>query len=255
MAEPRDPLQPKAMKFFWRSDWRERLDWYESHFSVPAEVRGEATPAYSAYPVLPDVPRRIASVIPDAKLIYLVRDPIERILSQYAQVRSDGDRRTLDEHLRDWDEPTNLLVCSSRYATQLHQYLDFFALDQILVVDQHDLAVRRRDVMREVFSFLDVDAEFYSSAYGLEHNQRSNKTELTPLGRVAWERVLHPALRRLPASWSEPIGRPVRQALSRPLPGEPVMSNEMRRMLEQHLGLEVKMLRELTNKPFASWSV
>ena len=80
--------------------------------------------------------------------------------------------------------------------------------------------------MREVFSFLDVDSEFYSSAYGLEHNQRSNKTELTPLGRVAWERVLHPALRRLPASWSKPIGRPVRHALSRPLPGESLMTTK-----------------------------
>jgi len=194
-------------------------------------------------------------VIPDAKLIYLVRDPIERILSQYAQVRSDGDRRTLDEHLSDWDQPRNLLVCSSRYATQLQQYLDFFPLNQILVVDQHELAVRRRDVMREVFSFLDVDVEFYSSAYELEHNRRSHKTEFTPFGRVAWERVLHPSLRRLPANWSEPIGRPVRQALSRPLPREPLMTNEMRRTLEEHLRPEVKMLRELTNKSFASWSL
>ena len=72
----------KEMRFFWRDDWRERMSWYSSHFApMTTAVRGEATPAYSAHPRHPEVPERIHSAIPNARLLYIVRDPIDRIVS------------------------------------------------------------------------------------------------------------------------------------------------------------------------------
>ena len=255
MAVPDDPLQLGTMKLFWQPDWHERLDWYESHFNVPHRVRGEATAAYTAYPVLPDVPRRMASVIPDAQLIYIVRDPIERIRSHYMQVRSDGDRRSFAEHLKDVEQPENLLVCSSRYATQLRQYLTFFSIEQILVIDQNDLRCHRRDVMRRVFSFVGVDMDFYPDAYDREHNTRVGKKELTPIGAVAWHWMLRPTLKRLPASWARRMRDPVKRMLSRPVSAAPPITGDLRRRLEDHLRPEVEALRDLTNQPFSSWSL
>src|SRR5205085_10467190 len=70
----------KQLHFFTeKENWGRGLAWYESHFDTPAQVRGESTPAYSAWPVHRGVPERIARVVPDTRLIYLVRDPVERV--------------------------------------------------------------------------------------------------------------------------------------------------------------------------------
>ena len=133
MAAPRESghlrdndASGKEMRFFWRDDWRERMSWYRSHFTdMTTPVRGEATPAYSAHPHHPEVAERMHATIPHARLLYLVRDPIDRIVSHYVQQRADGDRRSFEQRMRDYDKPENSIVCPSRYATQIeHVYVD-----------------------------------------------------------------------------------------------------------------------------------
>ncbi len=96
--------------------------------------------------ILPDVPRRIHSVVPEAKLIYLVRDPIDRIVAHWAQTREDGDRASLEEALADYERPDHRLVCASKYATQVEQYLEYFPAEQLLVLDMDEL---RREPPRD----------------------------------------------------------------------------------------------------------
>jgi len=73
----------KELGFFCSSEnWDERLRWYESQFGA-ARVRGESSPSYTNCPRNKGVPERMASLVPDARLIYLVRDPVDRVISQY----------------------------------------------------------------------------------------------------------------------------------------------------------------------------
>ena len=51
--------------------------------SGPATALGEASASYTTYPDADEVPARIAKLLPDVRMIYLVRDPIERIRSHY----------------------------------------------------------------------------------------------------------------------------------------------------------------------------
>ena len=74
----------KELDFFVdQLNWRKGIDWYESQFTGTAKIHGESSPSYAMYPNFLDVPERMHSVVPDAKLIYIVRDPIERIVSHY----------------------------------------------------------------------------------------------------------------------------------------------------------------------------
>ena len=75
-------------------------------------MRGEASPNYTAYPQHVGVPERMHSVVPDAKLLYMVRDPIDRIAAHwvhnYAKRREKGDlRATLhaSEHVLPGPQP------------------------------------------------------------------------------------------------------------------------------------------------------
>ena len=78
---------PKELRFFledwnWQGgSWQRGIEWYESKFDSSAPIRGESTPAYTTYPFVRDVPEKMARVIPSAKLLYIVRDPMERIVS------------------------------------------------------------------------------------------------------------------------------------------------------------------------------
>ena len=70
----------KELDFFVeQKNWSRGVDWYERQFAA-APVRGESSPSYTAYPRYRGVPERIRRIVPDAKLVYLVRDPVERAL-------------------------------------------------------------------------------------------------------------------------------------------------------------------------------
>jgi hypothetical protein len=246
----------KELRYFSRSDWAERRDWYVQQFQqMRTPLRGESTPRYARYPQIPGVPARIHSLIPDVRLIYMVRDPVARIISQERQWWADGDRTPIDLHLEGWDRLENALVAPSRYATQLDQYLRHFPLQQLLVVDQHDLRNARRATLRRVFRFLGVDDRFETPLFGAERNASAGKNALTRSGLPIWNRVVGPAVRRLPEPARNRVRRRVIDALSEPLPDAPVIDAATRPGLEALLSGEANRLRELTGQSFASWSV
>jgi Sulfotransferase family len=246
----------KEMRFFWREDWAERMDWYQAHFAtMETAVRGEATPAYSAYPFHADVASRIHSVAPQARFIYLVRDPIDRIVAHYVQRQVDGDPRSFSDYMDELDRPDNPIACPSRYATQLERYLRHFDRSKLLVVDQHDLRHRRREALRRTFAFLDVEPDFWSPAFADERNTRADKYALTPTGRRVFRGLLDPMGRRLaPQRWSRSRAG-VRRALSRKVAARPVLEPEVRERLDGMLAPEVARLRQLTGQRFESWSL
>ena len=254
MARPNDHYGRKEMRYFWRSDWRERRAWYESHFDAGSPIRGEATPAYTHYPQVRGVPSRIKELVPEAKLIYLVRDPIERVLAHWVQKRADGDTRSLEEWLKPGDLRDNALVCPSLYASQLERYLELFSSSQILTLDQRDLRVDRRATLHRVFDFLGVDDSFSAPAFDLELNTSSDKQALTGHGKVLWQRALLPVGRRLPLSLRGAIRAPARRLLSRQV-ATPSLSVELRDRLRRLLHPEAERLRVLTGLELDRWCV
>lgn len=254
MAAPADsPL--KEMRYFWQSDWRERRAWYESHFETARLVRGESTPAYSAYPYHPGVPERMHEFVPDAKLIYLVRDPIGRVVSHWVQRREDCDKTPFARYMLDYEQPENPIVCPSRYWTQIQQYLPYYDRSQMLIIDQHDLKERRRETMREVFQFVGVDDMFDSPVFDEEKNTRATKQRPRRIALALWEPVLWPASRAVPRRVRDVIRQPANRVLIGPARDTPALSTEMRERLREHFRPEVESLREFTGRPFASWSV
>ena len=122
--------KPKELNFFIEErNWPRGEDWYRAHFDARARVRGESSPNYTAYPQHLGVPERMHSVVPDAKLIYMVRDPLERIAAHwvhnYAKRREKGDLRATLTH------PNTSYVARSQYHMQLQQFLAHYPLEQI----------------------------------------------------------------------------------------------------------------------------
>lgn len=243
--------KPKELNFFIEErNWPRGEAWYRRHFDAGASVRGEASPNYTAYPQHMGVPERMRSVVPGAKLIYVVRDPLERIAAHwvhnYAKRREKGDLAATLSHRN-----TSYLV-RSQYGMQLQQFLNHFDRERILVVDQADFRRDRAETLRGVFEFAGADPDFNHPGFERERHATARKLRATRLAvkmerasKTRWGRFIPPKVwfaldERLPMR--KPIERPdVRSALT----------DEALRALRD----DAERLRELTGREFGDWSL
>jgi sulfotransferase family protein len=241
----------KELMLFDRSDWRERIDWYSDQFPEGLPVRGESSPSYSMSPFLPAVAENVHELIPDAKLIYLVGDPVERAIRHYVEyVALFLEDRPIDVALSDFDDPANPYLCTSRYASQLDHFLECFGSEQILVLDQVDLLESRQAVLREVFRFLQVGVDFSSPKFMELHNTESEKVRYGSVGLWLIKRRI--LMRRRRSFRRGPLIAPLHRLLSRPIDRE--LSASVRERLVEHLQPDVDRLRELTGREFGRWT-
>ncbi len=163
--------QPKELNFFFgewgqpetdrlggygEGTWHRGIEWYAGRFAAASQVRGESSPGYTS-PDHPEVAerKRMARIVPHARLIYLVRDPVARAVSQYRHHAADGDeRRPLSRALLD---ESSQYLARGRYHERLLPFLTHFPTSQIAVLAAEDLRDRRRQTLRRLFAFLDVD--------------------------------------------------------------------------------------------------
>jgi hypothetical protein len=160
-------MPDRELHFFDNPDiWSQGLDWYFSHFNRPDLLQGEKTPEYLDHP---DAVERIASVLPDVKLIILLRDPVTRAYSQWNQMMQTLDRSAQ----RGWepvsfeqavsrafagDRPYNRLLRKGTYIDQILRVANFFPRRQIHFGIQERMLRDGRVELARVLNFLGVKA-------------------------------------------------------------------------------------------------
>jgi len=127
---------PKEPNFFSdEENWAKGLSWYESLFASmgSGDIKGESSTHYTKLPTYQACAERLHTYLPGAKLIYVMRDPIERLVSQYIHewsMHAIPDGCSIDQAIREYP----MLVDYSRYAMQLAPYIELFGRDAILPV-------------------------------------------------------------------------------------------------------------------------
>jgi hypothetical protein len=243
---------PKELKFFVEGqNWPRGVDWYVQHFHAAAPVRGESSPEYTNHPRTPGVPTRMHSVVPDAKLIYAVRDPIERMVSHYLHLRTTGDeRREMSVALR--EHPP--YVDRSRYWMQLERFLEHYPSDSIMVVSAEELATERHETLRRVFAFLEVDEGFSSPQFDRlwETTHGKNRKFRVLLRAKEWPLVRNS--HRLPQNARWALER-VKYSTMGGRVERPELDEALRRELEDTVRDDVAQLRAFAGRDFETWSV
>ena len=199
-------------------------------------------------------PARISELVPDARLIYLVRDPIDRTVSHYLHaVAVSGERRQLAEALGDFD-PANLYICASRYATQLEQFLPHFAADRILIIEQSDLRHSRDDTMRRIFAFLGVDSDFESSGFATEYRGSDAGRRYPGWYRAVLDLGAKTPLALVPAPLRRKLRARVEGAVL-PAQDDVTVDDQLRDSLTQFFSAEADRFRTLTGLATPAWSL
>ncbi len=144
-------------------------NWYSQHFyeAGPKDVLGEITPYYLFHP---SVPKRISSLIPKVHLIALLRDPVDRAISQYFHAKRHGFEtlELADALFAEKDRMSNgnkfshqkhSYVSRSRYVEQLSRYEELFPENQILIIKSEDLFQNTSIILSKIYKFIGVDEQ------------------------------------------------------------------------------------------------
>lgn len=146
------------------------LAWYlDEYFKkrMDDQKLGTVTPSYMVYAT---VPERISSLCKNAKIIAILRDPLDRAESQYKMmVRAFGEKRSFQEMIDEQinaavlkkERVTTTLVNSNiilgEYGRILSSYLQYFDRNKLLILFSEDLMKNPEKVMEKIYKFLDVD--------------------------------------------------------------------------------------------------
>jgi Sulfotransferase domain len=246
---------------FFTDHWRKGLDWYRKQFPDSANtVCLDASTSYSMAPltegwkhrdpkVYENIPARVHSVRPDAKFIYLLRNPVDRTYSGYWHdvrmgVKNDASNTALQS------DPFYLDV--SDYHGQLLRWLDYFPLSSFHCVLFEDLKERPHEVVDECFAFLGLDRSpnpiHLDSAKNQSHQvgwlgRRVNQIEIAyPRLRAMLKSSLPAGLKR--SVTSVKVG-------STPLPA---MTEEDRRFLVEYFRERNRNLQKLIGRSLDGWA-
>lgn len=246
------PTTKELCFFVLQDNWHRGREWYEGNFEgVDREVAiGEVSPCYSLYPYHDGVPERMSALIPAARLVYVVRHPVERILSHYLEHVANGrQRHPITKVL--WEDPR--YVAGSRYALQIERYLDYFPRDRLLVVTTEALKTRREETLARIFAFLHVDPTWRHESMQREFYRTSEKKVPRPfLGKILKSK-LYARIASLVPGHGRGIGnRLLRQDFRSP---DIVIPPEMESRLRDALAPDVERLYPFVEGPFDGWGI
>jgi hypothetical protein len=216
---------------------------------------GDASPAYLPSPIAAE---RISDTVPDARIVAILRDPVERAYSNFIDNVQDGweperdfdrvlalqEQRRRERWWRKWD-----YLGPGFYAEQLQRYFDTFDPKRIRVYLYEDLQADRRGLVRDLLGFLDVEPSVELDMSG-RHNvsglPKSERVESLLGGHGVLKRAVKPLL---PAG----AGRRLRSGVERRNVHKPKMSSQARETLRAIYREDVERLEGLIGRDLSAW--
>jgi hypothetical protein len=171
------PASRKEVNYF-TAHSRRPVEWYRAQFPFRyrvAAVRGQAVDASPSYLPNPDALRRMRSILPDARIIAVLRDPVSRAFSHYQHAKTRGREsrsfeQAVDDELKEDAFPPEFgvalradagpqlgYIARGYYALQLELLFALYRRQQVCVLDSAELFQDTAGACQRVFAFLDVE--------------------------------------------------------------------------------------------------
>lgn len=246
---------PKELNFFTTEhNWKRGLEWYESHFENvgDAVAIGEVTGSYTNWPNFYGVPERMFDILPDARLVYVIRHPVERIVSAFKYMTLRGDENMpMDEAIR-----TNPMYLSvSSYATQIEQYLKFYPAENLHIILSEEMRDNRLVTLKRVFEFLGVDPDVELENINHEFNRTDRKSR-EPRELIRRVKTL-PGYKTLKGKLPDSLVQLAKRYGTREIirPEDAQLSDETRAFIVESLQDDLVKLRTYLGTDFNCWGL
>jgi hypothetical protein len=199
--------RPKEPNFF--SDdalYARGWGWYSSLFRAAADddLRGESSTHYTKLPDYPFTVARMVRDLPRLKLIYVMRHPIDRLMSQYVHEVTAG---RMNLSVREALERRGELVEYSRYSRQLQPYLEAYGFENVLPVFFPRLVHHSQDELERIGRFLAHDGPLRWDATLKPQNAGRERLRPSPIRVALVQAPVLSSLRQriVPRHWSQSL--------------------------------------------------
>jgi hypothetical protein len=237
----------------WAKGYWKSLDNYLQLFAEAgdATVIMEASNAYTQSPMQSGVPERILSFNPDARFIYIMRDPVERTISHYwHMVRWSGEYRSLLAAVS--RDPQ--YIETSHYARQLQAYLQCVASERVYAFTLESLVADPLTQMSQLYAWLGLDSSFRPSSGGVDTNTRPEVFE-GPRGYGWLDRIRRaPSYRKFVPVIPRALRRFGRRLAVRTVSDADIPLAEVKSYLRPRQREQTEELGKLLNRSFPEWT-
>ena len=267
---PRIFSPPEKEPQFFADRFKHPWEWYHSLYTGAGDqLCGDASTIYTWWQKYPLCASRLGQHLPDAKLIYIMRHPVERTFSDYGEQLKTAralklpldDLVTFERFIEAYDH----LVRAGEYIRFIEEYRRHFPLESFLFLLLDDLQRDPAEVLRRVCRHLGVDenedlvgSRPIRANSAAEHYRWQTRLSLTaPLRKLPGlshlvRAVTTPKLREKIYAFAEttPLGRAKRQRLV-----PPPMKPETRQALLQRFREPTLRLADFLNRDLSHWLV
>lgn len=233
-------------------------DYLDRYAGAGDRVAGEVCPTYLYSNV---AAAAIAKVRPDAKIVAILRDPVNRSFSAYRHMRARGAEAAQDmgaaleaeaSHIRDNWQVMSHYLAGSRYADQLARYYEHFPREQILIVPFEQLTADPIGWTNRICAH--VGASPLPSEAALAQTNKTYQIDNSLVKSLTGKRnpLANTVRRMLPQSLRARLRELVLGVFAKK---ENDLSDASRLRLEKCLRDDARRTRELTGLPFENWSI
>ena len=279
---------PKEPNFFAKEiNYQKGIEWYASLFeeAQAGQICGEASTPYTHQLQIPDLIERIFRVLPDVKLIYIIRHPVDRAYSQYQQqikIAQGKNRRakvkafkipeTFEELLQrgkqviEADDYMNKIdvLAASNYIAIIERYLEYFDRQSFLFLLLDDLVAKPQKTIERVCDFLNIEREIdlipkepIKANLATEHRTWYLRSQITaPLKEIPGVSAMADLMPKKirDSAYSILKRMPYKKYVEQQYLPQPMLP-ETRAMLLQKFQEPNQRLAEFLNRDLSHWSV
>jgi hypothetical protein len=227
-------------------DWKTHLPHYEKLFERRDNVMYfEGSTTYTCYPSFKlNIWDDLYEYNPKLKFIYIVRNPVDRIISSYMHVYERG---YTDLSLENAICQDAFQIATTRYYTQILPFIERFGRDRVLILEFDDLTRDTSELVRRTAEFLGVDgSQFgqYDSIHAnasLTQKRKHHKHTNPPWHLKVVKRVAPPLWEKLTDN------------SDRAFDEKPVLEAEYREVIVRLLKSDIEALEDLIGKDLSPW--
>ena len=245
-ADPTVYMPGPELHYFSR-EYRRGDDWYLSQFSEEGigKTVGEKS---NSYLYEPEAAARIHRVLPNAKLIAQLRNPVDRAYSHYCMLFRRGE---VGSDIESYLDPSKgehpRLVGSGHYARHLQRYIDLFGRDQLLILFYEGVKGDPERQMAKVRSYLGLPQRPLAELSRGKAKDKTVPVVPAPLRkRLAWMKPLTRQLR------GTPVFEAVRGTIARDVE-YPALTEDLKKRLGEYYAPSIEALERMSGQSLSHW--
>ncbi len=232
------------------ADWEGNLEGYHELFEGGSgPLFGEASTMYTFLPEAPSTCRRIHAYNPEMKLIYIMREPVARLISHYSHSVARGmEQRPPQEAVN--EDPR--YINNGRYAVQIRPYIELFGRENVLLLIFEEYIADPDHTLREVADFLGVSGDGFQQPDESRQNRSVGVPHLkyTSMEKFTQTKFFQAVRDYVP----EELRHTVRyRLLSNKLEAAPVFTPELQETLWRFFVDDVSSIEDLLGRGLPVW--